>query len=50
MVDNVKITKEEILQLQQKCLENVGSEVLYACRNDAKLRACVSSKTYEEFK
>jgi Dynein attachment factor N-terminus len=50
MADQDKITKEEILRLERKCLEKIASEELYQLRNDAKMRACTSSKTYDEFK
>lgn len=47
---NKLITKEEILRLQETCMENVKAEQLYKLRNEAKLRASTTSQTYEEFK
>lgn len=44
------ITKEEILRLQETCMEKVKEEQLYKLRNEAKLRASTTSQTYEEFK
>ena len=45
-----KITVSDILKLEQLCYQNIRDENLYDIRNDAKLRAVYTSKTYEEFK
>ncbi|XP_058178272.1 uncharacterized protein LOC131294244 [Anopheles ziemanni] len=44
------ITRNDILELERRCLEQIREDVLYTVRNDAKLRAALSSKTYEDFK
>lgn len=48
--NDLKLTIEEILLLQEKCMELIRSEELYAIRNSAKLRAVVSTQNYDEFK
>lgn len=45
-----KITIKELNQLEKDCLSRIESEHLYNLRNDAKIRAVVQSKNYEEFK
>ncbi|XP_035785628.1 coiled-coil domain-containing protein 103 [Anopheles aquasalis] len=44
------ITREDIVALEERCLEQIREDNLYSLRNDAKLRAVLSSKNYEEFK
>lgn len=44
------ITFGDISRLQEIFYENVHHEELYKVRNDAKLRAVLSTKTYDEFK
>lgn len=48
--NDLKLTIEEILLLQEKCMELIRSEELYEIRNSAKLRAVVSTQNYDEFK
>lgn len=45
-----QITVQEIQKLTETCLSNIKSDELYRLRNDAKLRAVNSSKSYDEFK
>lgn len=45
-----KITEKEIKQLAQECLQKIKSDDLYQIRNDAKLRAINTTKSYDEFK
>lgn len=45
-----RITVDELKNLEKECLARVQSDHLYSLRNDAKLRAVNSSKTYDEFK
>ncbi len=45
-----RITVQELKQLEQECLNRIKSDHLYKIRNDAKLRAVNSSKSYDEFK
>ncbi|CAG9808642.1 unnamed protein product [Chironomus riparius] len=45
-----QITVKEIQKLTEACLNNLKSDELYRLRNDAKLRAVNSSKSYDEFK
>lgn len=47
---NQKITISDILRIEKLCYENVQADDLYSIRNDAKLRAVGSTKSYEEFK
>lgn len=44
------ITASDISRLQELFYENVQLEELYKVRNDAKLRAVCSTKTYDDFK
>lgn len=44
------IKPNDINRLQEVLYENVQLEELYKVRNDAKLRAVYSTKTYDEFK
>ncbi len=44
------ITSSDISRLQEIFYEHVQMEELYKVRNDAKLRAVLSTKTYDEFK
>ncbi|KAG4073464.1 hypothetical protein HA402_000688 [Bradysia odoriphaga] len=44
------ITSSDISRLQALFYENLHLEELYKVRNDAKLRAVISTKTYDEFK
>lgn len=44
------ITPSDISRLQEIFYENVQLEELYKVRNDAKLRAVLSTKSYDEFK
>ena len=50
LLDMDKITETEIKQLTEECLVKIKSADLYQIRNDAKLRAVNSTKSYEEFK
>jgi Dynein attachment factor N-terminus len=45
-----RITEKEIKQLTEECLNKVKSDNLYMIRNEAKLRAVNSTKSYDEFK
>lgn len=45
-----KITSDEIKRLTEQCLLHIQSDELYRVRNDAKLRAVNSCKSYDEFK
>lgn len=45
-----KITINDINRLQELCLQSIKNDELYELRNDAKLRAVYSSKSYDEFK
>lgn len=45
-----KITVSDILYIQNLCYENIHTEDMYNIRNDAKLRAIYSTKSYDEFK
>lgn len=45
-----KITVKEIKQLTQDCLNKIKSDDLYRVRNDAKIRAVNTTKSYDEFK
>ncbi|XP_001237172.2 uncharacterized protein LOC4576648 [Anopheles gambiae] len=47
---SVTITLEDIITLEARCLEQIREDVLYAVRNDAKLRAVLTSKNYDDFK
>lgn len=47
---NKQITISDILRIEKLCHENVEADDLYSIRNDAKLRAVGSTKSYEEFK
>ena len=49
-VDNNLITVNDITQLTAYCLLNIHNEEVYYLRNDAKLRAVNTSKSYEEFR
>lgn len=42
--------KKELNQLFSKLQSDINAEKLYWLRNDAKLRAVVSSKSYDEFR
>ncbi|XP_058065873.1 uncharacterized protein LOC131215499 [Anopheles bellator] len=44
------ISREDIIALEVRCLEQIREDVLYSLRNDAKLRAVLTSKNYDEFK
>lgn len=44
------ITSSDINRLQEIFYENVQLEQLHKVRNDAKLRAVLSTKTYDDFK
>lgn len=44
------ITSSDISRLEALFYESVQVEELYKVRNDAKLRAVLSTKTYDEFK
>lgn len=44
------ITPTDINRLQEIFYENVQLEELHKVRNDAKLRAVYSTKTYDDFK
>lgn len=44
------ITRDDIIALEARCLEQIREDVLYAVRNDAKLRAVLTSKNYDDFK
>lgn len=44
------ITSTDISRIQEIFLENIHLEELHKVRNDAKLRAVLSTKTYDEFK
>lgn len=45
-----QLTTNDILIVQNYCFDKVKADDLYDLRNDAKLRAVTSTKTYEEFK
>lgn len=45
-----QITQKEIKHLTEECLTKIKSDDLYRIRNDAKLRAVNSTKSYDEFK
>ena len=45
-----KLDEGKIRAIEKNCLEMVKQEQLYLVRNDAKLRAVQTSKTYDEFK
>lgn len=45
-----KITVQEIKKLMEECLNKIKSDDLYRVRNDAKLRAVNTTKSYDEFK
>ncbi|TMW50316.1 hypothetical protein DOY81_004593 [Sarcophaga bullata] len=45
-----KITAEELQKLQEICLQTLKSGELHTLRNDAKLRAVNTTKSYDEFK
>lgn len=45
-----KITAEELQKLQEICLQTLKSGELHGLRNDAKLRAVNTTKSYDEFK
>ncbi|XP_049294533.1 uncharacterized protein LOC125769754 [Anopheles funestus] len=44
------ISRDDIIALEARCLEQIREDVLYAVRNDAKLRAVLTSKNYDDFK
>lgn len=45
-----RITTEDILKVEHFCRELIKTSELYELRNEAKLRAVKSTKTYDEFK
>lgn len=45
-----KLTVEDICRVEQFCYAQIEKCNLYALRNDAKLRAVSTTRTYEEFK
>uniref|UniRef100_A0A182YP28 Dynein attachment factor N-terminal domain-containing protein n=1 Tax=Anopheles stephensi TaxID=30069 RepID=A0A182YP28_ANOST len=49
-IGNRIITRGDIIALEARCLEQIREDTLYAVRNDAKLRAVLTSKNYDEFK
>ncbi|XP_050076021.1 coiled-coil domain-containing protein 103 [Anopheles maculipalpis] len=49
-IGNRIITRGDILALEVRCLEQIREDTLYEIRNDAKLRAVLTSKNYDEFK
>ncbi|XP_053672646.1 uncharacterized protein LOC128722974 [Anopheles nili] len=44
------ITPEDIIALEALCLEQIRQDILYNVRNEAKLRAVLTTKNYEDFK
>ncbi|XP_070069319.1 uncharacterized protein [Drosophila takahashii] len=48
-MEDWKITSEELIRLRESCLQCIRDGELYELRNDAKLRAVYSTKSYEEF-
>lgn len=50
MASRQPITVEEIVRVREECLEKLRQDHLYQARNSAKLRAVLTSATYEEFK
>lgn len=44
------LTFNDILSVQQFCHDHVKCYEFYKLQNDAKFRAAISSKTYQEFK
>lgn len=45
-----KITINDILAVENLCMENISNGDLYKLRNDAKIRAVTTSSSYDEFK
>jgi hypothetical protein len=41
---------DEIIQSTEECLKNIKSDDLHRVRNEAKLRAVSTAKSYDEFK
>lgn len=50
ILDKHQLTTNDILLVEKYCYDKVNDEYLYYLQNDAKLRAVISTKTYEEFK
>lgn len=44
------LTFNDILSVQQFCHDHVKCNEFYKLQNDTKLRAAISTKTYQEFK
>lgn len=49
-LNKTKLTVDDILMVEKYCYELVREENLYDLQNDAKLRAVISTKSYDEFK
>lgn len=49
-LNNSQLTIDDISQVEQFCYGLVRANDLYKLKNDAKLRAVTSTKTYDEFK
>uniref|UniRef100_A0A336M0F3 CSON009241 protein n=1 Tax=Culicoides sonorensis TaxID=179676 RepID=A0A336M0F3_CULSO len=47
---NTRISINELNNLQSTCLNKIHQDQLYDIRNSAKIRACTTTKTYDEFK
>lgn len=45
-----RITVSDIARIEDMCYAQVAQDDLYTVRNDAKLRAVYTSRSYEEFK
>ena len=45
-----KLTIDELLKLRDESLELIRKSQVYTLRNDAKIRACLTSESYDEFK
>lgn len=44
------LTSNDILSVQKFCHDQIKCNEFYKLQNDAKLRAIISSKTYQEFR
>ncbi|XP_055855434.1 coiled-coil domain-containing protein 103 [Episyrphus balteatus] len=50
MSSSLPISVEDLNNLQEECLGRLKNDELHHLRNDAKLRAVYTSKSYDEFK
>lgn len=49
-LDKTVLTIKDILQVEAYCFDKVKEDDLYHLQNDAKLRAVLSTTSYDEFK